>query len=106
MAFDGTEGDAIAMADGSALTKEYRDNNPGQIKARFFGKDVLQEILNQPDCMGIRAYFAVNEDGENEYDITLLLSHDNIPPKFIQRRRTREEMRQFRSVLFVLFMCP
>lgn len=66
MAFDGTEGGEIPMTDGSALTQEYRDRNPEQIKARFFGKDVLQEILNQPNCMGIRAYFAVNEDGENE----------------------------------------
>lgn len=66
MAFDGTEGEQIPLAAGAALTKEYRDRNPNQIQARFFGKDILNELLNQPGCMGIRAYFAENRDGEKE----------------------------------------
>jgi len=40
MAFDGTEGGAIPLADASAMTKEYRLRNPNQTLAHFFGKVV------------------------------------------------------------------
>ena len=66
MAFDGTEGDAIPITDGSALTAEFRQHNPNHRLAHFFGRDILQQILDQPDCMGIRVYYGVNEEGQSE----------------------------------------
>ena len=66
MAFNGSEGGAITLQEGSALTKESRDRNPSAIKARFFGKDILNEILDQEGCMGIRMYFAEDADGNRE----------------------------------------
>lgn len=66
MAFNGTEGGAITITDGAALTAEHRLKNPTALKARFFGKDILNQILAQDGCMGIRFYFGQNEDGVRE----------------------------------------
>lgn len=66
MAFNGTEGGAIPPEDAGAMTAEYRQRNPNQTIAHFFGRDILQEMLDQPDCMGIRMYYGINENGERE----------------------------------------
>lgn len=66
MAFNGTEGGAITLSTGAALTAEHRLRNPTALKARFFGKDILNQILEQEGCMGIRMYFGQNEDGIRE----------------------------------------
>ncbi len=61
--FTGNEGDAISLALGSAMTAAYRTANPGAIKAHFFGSTILNTILAQQDCVGIRIYYALNEIG-------------------------------------------
>lgn len=66
MAFDGTEGSAITLAEGAALTKEHRLRNPTALKGRFFGKEILKEVLDQEGCMGIRIYFGQDEDGNRQ----------------------------------------
>lgn len=63
MAFNGKEGDLITLKEGADMTAAYREANPGATKGHFFGKDVLLEILNQTDCMGIRIYYGQDEDG-------------------------------------------
>lgn len=77
MAFDGTEGGAIALSAGAAMTKEFRLRNPGSITARFFGKDIINEILNQEGCMGIRIYYGLDEDGNNQLVIVGADSDEN-----------------------------
>lgn len=64
MAFNGREGGEISLKEGASMTSEYRNQNPNEIKARFFGKDILEKILNQDGCMGIRMYYALSEDSE------------------------------------------
>jgi hypothetical protein len=66
MAFDGTEGGLISMETASSMTRAYREANPGQRIAHFFGMDILNEILAQEGCLGIRMYYALNEDGDKE----------------------------------------
>lgn len=66
MAFNGTEGGAISIAQGAELTSKYRDENPEGIKARFFGRDILNEILEQEGCMGIRMYYGIDEKGHKQ----------------------------------------
>ena len=57
MAFDGSEGGSITVQQGAQLTSKYRQKFPNYIKGRFFGKDILEDILEQEGCMGIRMYF-------------------------------------------------
>lgn len=66
MAFNGTEGGQITLSEGANLTSKYRDDNPGETIAHFFGKDILKQILNQEGCMGIRMYYGVSDKGEKE----------------------------------------
>ena len=68
MAFDGTEGTMITLNEGAALTRNYRNNNPRKSLGVFFGREKLLDLLNQPECMGIRIYF-----GEENRDLQLVL---------------------------------
>lgn len=77
MAFDGTEGGLISLNAASAMTKAYRDANPGQRIAHFFGRDILNELLAQDDCMGIRIYYGLSEDGDKELVIVGADANEN-----------------------------
>ena len=63
MSFTGTESEVIALEDATDWTSNYRSDNPGEIKAHFFGKNKLNLILNQTGCVGIRAYYAIDKNG-------------------------------------------
>ena len=77
MAFDGTEGAEITIAQGAALTAEYRRLNPGKRLANFYGKDILNDILAQEGCMGIRIYYGVDDKGKNELVLVGADDHEN-----------------------------
>lgn len=64
MAFNGTEGEIITLAEGAAMTKQWRRTNSNG-NAVYYGKDILNQLLEQSDCVGIRFYFAVDSDGKN-----------------------------------------
>lgn len=66
MAFNGSEGDPITLAQGAEMTQRFRNNFPNLARGRFFGKDLLQQILNQSGCKGIRFYFAQNASNQLE----------------------------------------
>ncbi len=68
MAFDGNEGTMITLDEGAALTRTYRTNNPRKSLGAFYGKEKLLDLLNQPECMGIRVYF-----GEENRELQLVL---------------------------------
>jgi len=63
MAFTGNEDHDISLSEASQLTASYRNSvAQGSIKAGFFGKSAIQEILEQEKCVGIRIYYALEED--------------------------------------------
>lgn len=66
MAFDGKEGAQITLQTGADMTEEYRQQNPGERKAHFYGKDILLDLLNQQDCQGIRMYYGIDNNGDKE----------------------------------------
>ena len=66
MAFDGTEGDEIELVTAAAWTKNYRGEHPDETKGHFFGKTLINDILNQSGCMGIRMYYAIDDDGNKQ----------------------------------------
>lgn len=70
MAFDGTEGSVIDTAKAGNWTGNYRTSNPGEPRGHFFGKDILNDILSQSGCMGIRIYYA--EDGSGDKKLILV----------------------------------
>lgn len=89
MSFNGTEGGEISLAKASEMTSNYRSQNPGETIAHFFGKDIIQRILSQEGCMGIRIYYGIDQDetkqlilvgaDENQNDIIQLVADLSFP---------------------------
>jgi hypothetical protein len=75
--FTGKEGESIPLATASAWTQNYRNANPDGKKAIFYGKDILKQILAQSDCMGLRIYFAIDDEGAQQLVIVGADSSEN-----------------------------
>ncbi len=65
MSFNGSEGDPISLEDAAAMTEAYRTENPTAKKGHFFGIDILNKILTQRKCKGIRFYNGLNSSGDH-----------------------------------------
>lgn len=67
MSFTGNENHDIPLSTASQWTKNYREaSGSGATLAHFFGKAAIQAILNQPNCVGIRMYYALDPDGKKQ----------------------------------------
>ena len=64
MSFTGEADHSISIEDAAELTKNYRTTSEsGTIRAEFFSKIALENILAQEGCVGIRCYYGKKEDG-------------------------------------------
>lgn len=88
MAFDGTEGALITLKQATEFTANHRNTMAtGDIISHYFGRKVLQQLLDQPGCMGIRIYHGRDLNGNknlvligadtNENDMTSGVVADN-----------------------------
>lgn len=66
MTFNGTEGGEISIEQAARMTAAYRAENPESALANFFGRDILEKLLNQEGCVGIRMYYGINDEGGKE----------------------------------------
>ncbi|MET6997212.1 hypothetical protein [Chitinophaga defluvii] len=70
--FTGNEGHFIPVQEAAKHTKSYRLKKAAQKDAgphafaHFFGANVIQRLLKQPGCVGIRIYHATNEKGHRD----------------------------------------
>jgi hypothetical protein len=65
MSFNGNEGEFVTLNDASRWTANYRNTiQRGDTIAEFQGKEKLLELLNQEGCVGIRFYYAINDEGQ------------------------------------------
>lgn len=62
MAFNGSEGEFISLSEASEMTARYREANPNAVKAHYIGKELIQEILDQQGCVGIRIYYGLDDN--------------------------------------------
>jgi hypothetical protein len=60
--FTGDEGEEISLATAEEWTANYRTANPGAIQAYFYGNSILQDILDQENAVGIRFYYAIDDE--------------------------------------------
>jgi hypothetical protein len=58
------------------MVKDYYDAF-GEGGAQFVGKNILQQILAQPGCIGLNIYKALNEKGEKTYVLVGLDKSNN-----------------------------
>ena len=66
-------GEHIGYELGVKMIKDYTDTF-NEFGAQFVGKNILQEIINQPGCVGVNIFKALNEKGEKTY---VLVGMDN-----------------------------
>jgi len=63
--FKGNEGEKITIEEAVKFTENYRKSEKAEaVKAEFIGKDLVEEILSQEKCVGLRLYFGKNEKGD------------------------------------------
>lgn len=91
MAFNGDEGTVVSLKDASRWTANFRKTVPaGEIISQFVGRNKLQEILDQDECIGVRIYYGIGDDGkknlvfvgakENEDDMEQGIIVDKVIP--------------------------
>lgn len=71
--FTGNEGRFLKSSEAEELKKAYRDKKADLkddecVRSEFFGIHNLQQILNQPGCVGIRVYQAKRQEKLNGKD--------------------------------------
>jgi hypothetical protein len=67
MAFTGNENQNISLMEAIELTTRYRESvGPASNLAGFFGKTILEKILGQPGCVGIRIYHGLKKEDNSQ----------------------------------------
>jgi hypothetical protein len=57
-------GEQISHELGAKMVKDHYDKfTPEESHSFFIGKDIIDQVLTQPGCVGIRFYEALNESG-------------------------------------------
>jgi hypothetical protein len=66
--FDGKAGRPIDLATAKKWVAKYRASlkDPNDIRAHFFGSEIIKKILNEPGCVGIRIYYALDDSGKKQ----------------------------------------
>lgn len=70
-------GEDIGYDLGVSMVKAFFDKY-GEGNAQFVGKDILTKLLDQPGCIGISIYNALNEKGEKTF-VLVGLDRENNP---------------------------
>jgi len=62
--FDGSEGDPIPVETANAWIAKYQEQHPGATQAHFFGNEIISQLLTENGAIGIRIYYALDNDGK------------------------------------------
>ncbi len=66
--FTGKEASAITLEEARELVRRWAEKRtalPGDPTCEFFGRDILDKILAQEGCVGIRVYHGRNAKGQH-----------------------------------------
>ena len=58
-------GEDIGFEEGTQLVNAFREANPEAVPGYFIGRNILDQILNQPGCEGIRYRKCLHEGQEH-----------------------------------------
>jgi hypothetical protein len=62
--FTANVGEEIGLELGAQFISAYRKANPSDVTSYYVGRNILEQVMAQPGCVGIRFYNAYNEAGE------------------------------------------
>ncbi|MGB8191653.1 MAG: hypothetical protein WCF67_07030 [Chitinophagaceae bacterium] len=57
-------GEEVGLDLGTQMINSYRQANPSDVQWYMIGREIMEKILAQPDCVGLKFYNALNEVGE------------------------------------------
>jgi hypothetical protein len=57
-------GENIGLAEGAQLVQNFRNANPEATPGYFIGRNIIDQILNQPGCVGINFRKCLSENNE------------------------------------------
>lgn len=89
MSFTGDEDHTISLDQAAAWTKNYRDKNPKEVQGHFFGRTAIKNILAQADCVGIRIYYALDDNGQKQLILVGVTADENDLYKGVLAERSR-----------------
>lgn len=79
--FNGSEGDPISLETANRWIARFKEVNPTGTQAHFFGYEIIQAILAQDECKGIRIYYGIDDAGNRQIMLVgATLNGDNIIP--------------------------
>jgi hypothetical protein len=91
--FNGTESGPIPLPTAKQWTANYRASiKPGETEAHYFGGDTIRKLLDEDKSVGIRAYYAIDDQGKKQL---LLVGVDedgnNLLPKDETAKSTEDD---------------
>ena len=57
-------GEEIGLDLGTQMVKSYQEANPADVKWYMIGREIIEKILAQPGCVGLRFFNATDEHGQ------------------------------------------
>ncbi|HET6253035.1 MAG TPA: hypothetical protein VFE32_03140 [Puia sp.] len=57
-------GEAISHELAADFIKAYEEAYPGENRGYHLGRNIIDQILAQPGCAGMRFYYGLNEEGQ------------------------------------------
>jgi hypothetical protein len=57
-------GEAISHQLAEKMVKDYNDAHPTEQYCFNVGRNIIEQILQQPGCVGLRLFKAINEEGK------------------------------------------
>ncbi len=65
--FTGKEEHIISLEEAQKLISNFQSKLKGdEVRAHYVGKEALQKLLDQENCVGVRIYYAETDDGKPE----------------------------------------
>ena len=78
MPFTGNEDQSISLTDAAKLTKNYRATaGTGAVLGGYFSKYSLNQILDQASCVGVRIYYAREDNGNHQFVVVGVTANQN-----------------------------
>jgi|ERR1700730_847530 len=57
-------GEEIGLELGAQMVNSYREANPTDVQWYLIGREIIEKILAQPGCVGLKFFNAYNEAGQ------------------------------------------
>ncbi|MGB3465062.1 MAG: hypothetical protein WBA74_07325 [Cyclobacteriaceae bacterium] len=61
--FSGMEGRFVPLSLSKKWVANFQNTHPDHTQAFYFGSEIFTNLLNEPNCVGIRIYYAQDDDG-------------------------------------------